>query len=129
MELEPYFAALAVAVALSAIVSVMRWLPEWLDAGTFRWAGTEGVPQRGRYILIAFTVVIGLSAVAASAFAPFPALYGPALVLTAPLWARTEKRNLTQFVAPVQIGLEQSGTCLYILGAIATLIGVLRLGP
>lgn len=119
------------------IVSVVVWifvglrLPERLDIFTVSVPRGDrvGIPQVGLYLFPIVAGVLGIAAVVASFIAPYPALHGPALLLTTPLWQVRLRRSKVSFVVPIGRGLELAVTVLYVLGSFATLVGIVRLGP
>ena len=126
-----FWALIASLMAASLIVALMRWLPEMLTRYTLSHFGSNetAVPQIGRYSLIAVSAALGIVAIFGSFFAPYPALWGLVVLLPMPTWESTQRRNRTEHAAPVVYGLQTGRAVLYVLAAIATFVGVIRISP
>jgi hypothetical protein len=129
--LSDWIALAITAAVLTALFGVLRYLPETLNRWTAQHMGNPaGVPQRARWILDAVAVIVGAASIIASLLAPFPPLYGAALLLAVPIWARRVHRRMgTPFIVPIENGMVDSTTIAYVLASLATLVGIIRLGP
>ena len=118
------------ALILTGTATVFVWFaPARLERWTSKHEGKPGTHPAARTTLQLAAIALALASIVAASLAPAPALYGPLALFLVPVWnrRREDHPNKTAWLEVIESGLKDGEHYLYFLGALATIIGIIRL--